>query len=214
LIRRNQLETTWGLVYIQITRGAAPRTHAFPVPAVRPTIYAYAAPVVPKYDAEKGVSVITVADMRWGRCDLKTVNLLPNCWANQRAREAGAFEAIFVRDGIALEGSHTGLFAVLDETVCTCPNSNYILPSVTRELVLELCRDHGIAVAETPIRIEDLRRASEVFLVGTTSEVLPVIQLDGRPVGPGIPGATTQQLQSLFRELTKAGSTPARAGRA
>jgi D-alanine transaminase len=204
LIRRNDLQSTWALVYVQVTRGAARRTHAFPSPPVPPTVYAVATKVTPKYDAEQGAKVITVKDLRWSRCDLKTINLLPNVMANQQAAEAGAFEAVFVRDGMALEGTHSGLFAVIDGEVRTSPISPYILPSVTRHLVLELCRRNGIAAREVEIPIDDLRRAEEVFMVGTTTEVLPVVQVDGRPVADGRPGPVARRLRALYRELAGA----------
>jgi D-alanine transaminase len=207
LLERNQLASTWALVYVQVTRGApARRTHAFPVPPVPPTVYAMANQVVPKYDAQKGVKAITVPDVRWSRCDLKTINLLPNTLANQAAQEAGAFEAIFVREGLALEGTHTGMFAVLDGEVRTSPANQYILPSVTRHLVLELCRNHAIRAREAAVSIEELRRADEIFLVGTTSEVLPVVDLDGHEIGGGKPGPISTRLQSLYRELTRTAS--------
>ena len=207
LLRRNGLEDTWTLVYVQVTRGVAPRGHAFPVPSVPPTVYAYASAVVARYDPVKGVKAITTPDIRWSRCDLKTVNLMPNCWAKTQARDAGAFEAIFIRDGVAVEGTHTSLFAVIDGVVCTGPKSNYLLPSVTRELVLDLCRRNNIPSCETPIHLAYLRRAEEVFLAGTTSEVLPVVDLDGVPVGGASIGPTTRRIQDLFRELTRTGTS-------
>jgi len=204
LLRQNDLTSTWAMVYVQVTRGAAAqRTHAFPAPRVPATVYAVARKVVPKYSAERGVGAITVPDLRWSRCDLKTTNILPNCLANQQAQEAGCYEAIFVRDGAALEGTHTGLFAVIGGELRTSPLSNYMLPSVTRELVLDLCCRHGIPVRETALPIDELRAAEEIFLVGTTSEVLPVVDLDGRKLGGGVPGPISRRLQSLFHELSR-----------
>jgi D-alanine transaminase len=159
LLSRNQLERRDAVVYFQVTRGAAPRTHAFPNPAVGATIYGYAAPIVPKFDPVKGVVAITVPDTRWARCDIKSVSLLPNCLANQQAAEAGAFEALFVRDGVVLEGSHTSLFAVLGGEVRTAPLTNYVLPGITRAVVLELCREQGIPARETPVFLHELVRA-------------------------------------------------------
>ena len=198
LLQRNELGSRDATVYLQITRGAAPRTHAFPSPAVAATVYAYAAPLIPKFDPKKGVPAITVADTRWARCDIKSVSLVANCLANQQAAEAGVFESIFVRDGVALEGSHTSFFAVIGGEVRTVPLTNYVLPGITRGVVLELCRSNGISAKETPIFAHQLTQAEELFLAGTTTEVLGVVQLDGRAVGNGRPGPLTSRLRELF----------------
>jgi D-alanine transaminase len=198
LLDRNELGSRDAMVYFQATRGAAVRSHAFPNPPAKPTMYAYAAPIVPRFDPAKGVAAISVADNRWARCDIKSVSLLANCLANQLAAEAGVFEAIFVRDGVALEGSHTSLFAVIDGEVRTAPLTNYVLPGITRGIVLEICREAGIPVRETPIFTHQLAKAEEVFLAGTTTEVLPVVQIDGRPVAAGRPGKTSNRLREMF----------------
>jgi D-alanine transaminase len=198
LLRRNELTTRDAVVYLQITRGAAPRTHAFPKPPAPPTVYGYAAPIVPKFDPLKGVAAISVPDVRWARCDIKSVSLIANCMANQQAAEAGAFEAILVRDGVALEGSHTSLFAVIDGEVRTAPLTNYVLPGITRAVVIELCHANGIPVRETPVFAHQLWQAEEVFVAGTTTEVLGIVQLDGRPVSGGRPGKITNRLRELF----------------
>jgi D-alanine transaminase len=198
LLRRNDLGTRDAVVYLQITRGAAPRTHAFPNPPAPPTIYGYAAPIQLKFDPVKGVAAIAIPDVRWARCDIKSVSLVANCMANQQAAEAGAFEAILVRDGVALEGSHTSLFAVIDGEVRTAPLTNYVLPGITRAVVVELCQSNGIPVRETPVFAHELPRAEEVFLAGTTTEVLGVVQIDGRPVSSGRPGKLTNRLRELF----------------
>ena len=198
LLSRNQLDQRDSIVYLQVTRGAAPRTHAFPNPPSSATLYGYAAPIVPKFDPIKGVAAITVPDNRWARCDIKSVSLLANCLANQQAAEAGAFEAIFVRDGVALEGSHTSLFAVIGGEVRTAPLTNYVLPGITRGIVLELAQAEGIQARETPIFLHELTRADEIFLAGTTTEVLGVVQLDGRPVSGGKPGKITSRLREAF----------------
>ena len=201
LVSRNDLASApMSIAYAQITRGVAPRAHAFPAGSVAPTIYMYAAPVVPKWDATRGCDAITVSDTRWSRCDIKTVSLLANCLANQQAHEAGAYEAIFIRDGMALEGTHTSLFAIVDGEVRTAPKSNYILPSITREIVLELCADAGIPHRETHVPESVLRSADEVFLAGTTTEVLPVVSIDGKPVGTGSPGEITRRLRQLYTD--------------
>ena len=201
LAAANNLEASpMGLVYMQVTRGCAPRTHAFPVGKVEPTIYMYAAPVNPKWDHAKGATAITFSDIRWSRCDIKSVSLLANCIANQAAHDAGALEAIFLRDGMALEGTHTSLFCVVDGEVRTAPRTNYILPSITREIVLEICAESGIPARETHIPEAVLRSADEIFLAGTTTEVLGIVNLDGNTVGNGKPGAISQRLLQLYSE--------------
>ncbi|MBI4421161.1 MAG: D-amino acid aminotransferase [Gemmatimonadetes bacterium] len=200
LLGRNQLDNTEAIVYLQVTRGAAPRAHAFPTNPVPPTVYGYAAPIVPRFDPAKGVAAITVPDTRWARCDIKSVSLVGNVLANQAAREAGVFEAIFIRDGVALEGSHTSLFAVIGGEVRTGPLTNYVLPGITRAIVLELCRARGIADREAPVFAQELTRADEVFLAGTTTEVLGVVEIDGHRIGTGRPGPITTRLRELFLE--------------
>lgn len=202
LLERNGLGREPALVYAQVTRGAAPRTHWFPDPPVSPTVYAEAKPFTPKGDPAKGVAVITVPDTRWARCDIKTVGLTANCLANQRARAAGALEAVFVRDGVALEATASSFFAVVDGEVRTAPASNYILPSITRGVVLRICGREKIGCRETPVYLDDLPRASELFLAGTTLEVMPIVSVDGKPVGNGTPGPVVKRLGELFRPET------------
>ena len=146
------------------------------------------------------MSAITVPDNRWARCDIKSISLLPNVMANQQAHEAGAFEALFVRDGVLIEGSHSNLFGVVDGTLTTYPACNYILPGITRALILEMAHELGVAVREGAMFVQDLPAISELFLSGTTTEVMPVVQLDGRPVGNGKPGPVTLRLQAAYRE--------------
>ncbi|HSJ09746.1 MAG TPA: D-amino-acid transaminase [Longimicrobiales bacterium] len=194
-----------GTIYIQVTRGVAPRKHAFPADSVTPTLYAFAKPFrnYPAEHFERGVAAITVPDTRWSRCDIKSIALLPNVLANQQAHEAGAFEALFVKDGIVIEGSHSNLFAVLDGTLITYPSSNYILSGITRNLVLHLARELGIPAREAPLYWEQLGDVEELFLSGTTTEITPLATVDGRAVGSGSRGPVTARLQEAFREATK-----------
>ncbi len=208
LIDMNRLAAGEAVVYMQVTRGAAPRIHAFPDPPVAPTVYAEAKPFVPKGDPARGVSVITVPDTRWARCDIKTVNLVANCLANERARRAGALEAVFVRDGVALEATASSLFAVLSGEVRTAPRSNYILPSISRGVILQMCADAGIPARETPVFENELALVDEVFLAGTTLEVMPVVQVDGKPVGDGHPGPLARRLGMMFRARTETQRAP------
>jgi D-alanine transaminase len=204
LIRRNGLTASDAVLYLQITRGAAPRTHHFPDESVEPTVYVTVRPFSSSVDPEAGVAVITAPDHRWTRCDIKSVALLPNCMAAQEAHERGAYEAVLIRDGVALEGTRTSFFAVIGGEVRTAPLSNYILPSVSRAVALELCREAGLPCAELPVLLEDLGRAEELFLAGTTTEILPIVELDGRAINGGTPGPVTRRLVEMFRARVEA----------
>ena len=206
LLEENDLANADALVYTQVTRGAAPRRHAFPTTPTAPTVYATATPFQPKGDPADGIRVITLPDNRWARCDIKTLNLLPNCLANQRAQEAGATEAILVRDGVALEATASSFLAVFDGEVRTAPATNYILPSITRAIALDLCRDAGIPLRETPVFLDELDLADELFLAGTTMELMPIVMLDGQPVGDGRPGPVHGRLYELFCERVRSGA--------
>ncbi len=188
------------MVYMQITRGAAPRTHAFPKVACRPTVYAYAAPFPDMGNLSAGTGAITRPDLRWSRCDIKVISLIANCLANQEAKEAGAFEAILIRDGVALEGTHTSFFGVKGESIRTAPLSNLILPGITREITIEAVTRAGIEVVEDPIPADELASMDELFITGTTTEVVPIVRLDGNPVGSGGIGPITQKAMELYRQ--------------
>jgi D-alanine transaminase len=199
LVSDNDLADGEAIVYMQVSRGAAPRTHHFPPAGTAPTVYAVASRfVVPRADRESGVKAITFPDFRWLRCDLKTVNLLGAVLARQAATEAGAYEAILLRDGIVTEGAATNAFAVVDGVIRTHPLGNLILPGITRQVVVKLMSENGIALVERPVTQGELLRASEIFLCGTTTDVTPVISLDGKPVGAGAPGPVTKRLQALL----------------
>jgi D-alanine transaminase len=200
LLERNGLAQDDAIVYLQVTRGAAPRIHAFPDPAVKPTVYATVSPFKPKGDQSVGVGVITAPDLRWTRCDIKSVALLANCLAAQAAREGGVPEAVLLRDGVALEGTHTSFFGVIDGVVRTAPLSNYILPSITRAVVLEICQEAAIPHREFPVLQHELGTADELFLAGTTMEVMPIVTVDGRAVADGKPGPVSKRLLELFRK--------------
>ena len=190
LIRDNGLADDEAIVYLQITRGASfPRAHIYPPPATPPTVYIAATRFAPFHDLRtRGIGIITLPDERWMRCDLKTTSLIPNAMAKQRAVASGCFEGVFVRDGIVTEGSHNNVFAVLDGELRTHPLSPRILQGVTRDVVLELAADMGHRIREDAVRRQELDRAEEVFITGTTADLLPVVKVDERPVGDGRPG--------------------------
>jgi D-alanine transaminase len=206
LLPRNGLDEGPAKVYLQITRGAAtPRQHAFPDPPVEPTVYARASSYeLPVDEWNDGVKVILQPDQRWARCDVKSLNYLPNVLANQAAQEADAYEALQVRDGFVTEGTHSSVAAVFDGTVTLHPITNYTLPSITRKTTLELCEEHDVPVDETPVAAADLPEADELFLMGTTTGVMPIVEVDDWTVGDGTPGPVTQKLLDAFRALDPA----------
>ena len=208
LLAENGLDDApFSFVYVQVSRGVAPRGHAFPSGPVPPTVYGFANPCVrpPRSRWEEGYAAVTVPDRRWGRADIKVISLVANVLAQQAAVDAGVEDAIFVRDGMALEGTHNNLFAVLDGTVTTAPASNYILHGITRGFVLERARALGIPEEERAIPIEELGEAQEVFFAGTTTEIRPTVRLDGRAVGTGRVGPVTRRLFDDFVEMTGSG---------
>ncbi|MDH3296913.1 MAG: aminotransferase class IV [Gemmatimonadota bacterium] len=204
LIERNGLRDGDAIVYVQVTRGVAPRAHHFPDPAVTPTIYAAAWAFAPACDASVGVAVVTAADHRWTRCDIKAVSLLANCLAAEQAAHAGAYETVLVRDGMAIEGTRTSLFGVVNGVVRTAPESNYILPGITRAVAVELCEAEGIAVAQRPMTLDEFAAAEELFLAGTTTEIMPIVKVDNHPVGDGRPGPIATRLARKFAERVAA----------
>jgi D-alanine transaminase len=189
------------LVYIQITRGVAPRHHEFPDGQVQPTVVMTVKelhrPAVEKY--ETGVRVITTRDLRWKRCDIKSIALLANILAKQEAAEAGAYEALMVDDrGTVTEGATTSAFCVRQGELWTAPEGPHILPSITRGILLELARSLEIPVREEFCRLEDFYQADEVLLAGTSTEALAVVQIDSAVIGGGHPGPLTHRLREAF----------------
>ena len=201
LLERNHLTVGGARLYIQITRGVADRSHTFPETPPTPTVYASVAPYVPPQHLWRtGVRAILIPDIRWARCDIKSLALTPNVLASQRAKEAGAYDAIQVRDGAVTEGSHTSVAAVFAGVLYTHPLTQHILGGVTRDVVLGLCRELGIPTVERPILEEALCRADEVMFLGTSTGVMPVVEIDRRRVGDGAPGPLTLRLQAALWE--------------
>lgn len=207
LIAENGLDTEdVAIVYLQITRGVAPRTHHFPPAGTPPTVYAFAQ-AYHRPDAarwERGYEAITVPDRRWARVDIKSIGLLPNVLAQQAAVDAGVEDALFLNDGVAIEGTHNNVFAVFDGVVTTHPATHQILHGIVREYVIELAREQGIPVEERPVFLEEMREADEIFFTGTTTEVRATVRLDGRPVGDGRVGPVAKALYEAFQAGTRA----------
>lgn len=189
------------LVYIQVTRGAAPRCHEFPQPKPNPTLVMTFKGLnrLPKELYENGVKVISVPDLRWGRCDIKSIALLPNMLAKQAAHEKDAFEALLV-DPLerVTEGSSTSAFCVRGGVLYTAPEGTHILPSVTRRILLDLARSMGITVCESFASLAEFKESDEVLLAGTTTEAVGVVELDGVSIGGGRPGTVTRKLRAAF----------------
>ena len=205
LIMVNNLHELPSLVYLQVTRGAAKRNHAFPSPAVDPTVYAFARSFRPETEMiGKGLNAILRKDIRWSRCDIKSIALLPNILSLQDAREAGCYECIFVRDRLITECAHSNVFFVIEGVLYTHPESENVLSGITRKNILRLARNEGIPVRETAVSESSLKDINEAFITNTSFEIAPVISIDKKPVGNGIPGPLTKLLREKFNaELVK-----------
>jgi D-alanine transaminase len=209
LVRRNGLVE--GVVYMEVTRGVAERDFAFPKDA-KPTVIMFTqvknisrAPA-----AETGVSVITVPDLRWQRRDIKSVSLLAQVLAKQAAAEAGVAEAWMVEDGHVTEGgSSTAFIITTDGRIVTRPLSTAVLPGITRQAVMRLAAEHGLALDERLFTVEEAHAAAEAFLTSASSFVMPIVAIDGKPVGNGRPGTLTRRLRALY--LAMAGAPAAAA---
>lgn len=194
------------MVYLQVTRGAAPRKHAFPkdvVPLELLWVQEYPDSYRPL--CATGCSVITFPDLRWHRADIKSTNLLGNVLANQASSEAGCAEAIlYLPDGTLTEASHSTFFVVKNKQLHTTPLQANVLPSITRAYTLKLAAQAKIEVIERSLQRKELAEADELFLVGTTCEVLPIVNVDGKPVQNGQPGPVTRRLQAIYTENVQA----------
>jgi D-alanine transaminase len=200
LLRESGLTEGEATFYVEITRGVAPRTHQFPVPSAQPTVYATANRFAPADEIRgRGAACITIPDIRWMRCDIKTIQLLPNVFAKQAALERGAIDSIMIRDGMATEGSHANVCAVIDGVIRTHPTNHLILAGITRVIVLDIARALDIPVVEEAVSEDQLARADEIFLVGTTTDVMPIVRLNDAPVGSGQPGPIATRLVREFR---------------
>ncbi|MBI1198179.1 MAG: D-amino-acid transaminase [Phenylobacterium sp.] len=208
-VRRNRIRE--GLVYLQVSRGVAIRDHAFPTPGTPPSVVITVSRVdraASEARAAKGVAVVTTPENRWGRCDIKTVGLLPNALAKQKARQAGAVEAWFVDElGLVTEGASSNAWIVDGDGILRTRDTNAnILRGVTRLSLVTLAREAGLKVEERPFTPQEALEAREAFITGAGSLVLPVVKVDGKPVGDGTPGPVATKLRRLYIERAKATS--------
>ncbi|MCF6094182.1 D-amino-acid transaminase [Microaerobacter geothermalis] len=196
LVSNNQLID--GIIYLQITRGVAPRIHQFPQ-GIEPVLTAYVRELPrPLAQMANGGKAILVEDIRWLRCDIKSLNLLPNVLAKQEAVEAKAIEAIQHRNGTITEGSASNVFIVKKGTIYTHPANHYILNGITRQFVFQLAGELGLPIAEKAYTKEELLTADEIFFTSTTAEVSPIVTVDDQIIGNGKPGPVTIQLQKIY----------------
>ena len=205
LIKMNNLENQPAMVYLQVTRGAAPRSHSFPSPEVPPTAYAYAWGFIPDRNSmETGIKVMLKEDIRWSRCDIKSVALLPNTLSFQEAYENGLKECIFIRNGLITEGSHSNIFFVIDNILFTHPESNHILSGITRKNILRIAQESGIKIREEALQENRIRLIQEAFNTNTSAELTPVTELGGNTIGEGVPGPVTKSIRTKFDNEIKA----------
>ena len=205
-VRRNRVSS--GIVYLQVSRGVARRDHPFPNPAVRPALVVTArrTPPAPAKIVEEGVAVISQPDIRWQRCDIKAIALLPNVLVKQAARSQGAFEAWQVDDaGFVTEGGSTNAWIINEEgALVTRPPENAILNGITRRRLIALAKSQGIKVEERAFSLAEAKSAREAFLTSTTAFVTPVVQIDETTLGNGRPGSQTLSLRNLYMEFMAA----------
>ncbi|EIW17929.1 MULTISPECIES: D-amino-acid transaminase [Pelosinus] len=194
---------TEGAIYLQITRGAAPRVHPFPeqvVPCLTMSIRS-SGPVKQEL-RDNGVKIILIPDERWLRCDIKSLNLLSNVLGKQQAKEAGCYEAVMVREGSVTEGTSSNFFVVKDGVIWTHPATNLILKGITRTILLErLAKELDLTILEKAFDVSFVKGASEAFLSGTSTEIMPVNSIDGKLVNDGVVGPITRKLQAAYTQL-------------
>jgi D-alanine transaminase len=187
-------------LYVEVTRGAAPRTHQFPTNPTAPTVYMTVNSFKPADELRaRGAAAITTPDIRWMRCDIKSIQLLPNVLAKQAAVEKGAIDALMIRNGMVTEGSHANFMGVIDGVIRTHPTNHLILPGITRTVVFEIAAGLGIPVVDEAIAEDEIEDLDEAFLTGTTTDVMPIVRVNDRPISNGTPGPITTRLVTEFR---------------
>lgn len=191
-------------IYMQVTRGVAPRDHAFPK-GVAPTVLLMANPLYDpsREQIENGVSAITGKDIRWGRCDLKTLNLLPNVLGRQAAVEQGCVETVMFRDGILTEGAASNIFVVKNGVILAPQKDHRVLPGITYDVVLELAAQNGMPASVRDIAEAEVRSADELWLTSSSREVQAIVSLDDRPVGNGLPGPVYRRMYALYQTFKR-----------
>lgn len=190
-------------IYLQITRGYAPkRDHAFPE-QVTPTIFAMCSDIAQYPEKFTGIKAVSVDDIRWQLCHIKAITLLANILLRQQAVDKGGAEAILVKNGYVIEGAASNVFTVIDGEIITPPKSNDILPGITRDVILELARANGLPCREDIIALEALRSADEIWVASSIREILPVVELDGAVVADGKPGAVWRNMDNLLQAYKK-----------
>ena len=205
LLKLSGLETADCLLYIQVTRGIAPRQHSYPKD-IQPTVMMYAwAKTLPDIN-ETPASVVLQKDFRWSRCDIKMTSLLGNVMANEFAMAHDCYETVFERDGILTEASHSNVFFVKNKVVYTHPADYFILDGITRQVVLELCEKLGIDVRLEGLPVKDIPKVDEAFLTGTSTQILAIRNIDNHVISGGQVGPVTRKLQEAFRELKNSGT--------
>jgi len=203
LICQNGLGEKYADIYLQITRGVWRRMHSFPKNNIPPTIYICAYERLPYLnELKRGIKAITRPDIRWLRCDIKSVLLLPNTLMFQEAKEENASECIFLRNGVITEASHSNVMGVKEEVIFTHPDCNLILPGITKKVIFDICNELGIYIKEYPIIEEDVYKLDELFVTSTGDDVMPVVQLDNKVIGNGVPGPVTRKIQREFFKIT------------
>lgn len=204
LIKRNKMNTD-GKVYLQVTRGSAPRDHLFPKQN-NPNIYAYIQDLPRHLESlDKGVAALAVPDIRWENCYIKSLNLLPNVLAKQEAKESNCFEAILHKDGLVTEGSSSNVYMVKDGSIYTHPATKGILHGCIRMRIKDFAKGLNIPFIEEGFTLEDTTIADELFLTSSTTEVVPIIKIDGNLINDGKPGMVVKQLQKAYEQDAKIG---------
>ena len=203
LIYKNDLGEKYADIYLQITRGVSRRMHSFPENDISPTLYICAYERLPYIsELKRGIKAITRPDIRWLRCDIKSVLLLPNTLMFQEAIEENARECIFVRNGVITEASHSNVMGVKEEVIFTHPEGNLILPGITKKVIFKICDELGIYIKESPVREVDVYTLDELFVAGTGNDIMPVVQLNDKVIGNGVPGPVTRKIQREFFRIT------------
>ena len=193
-------------LYLQVTRGVAPRDHIFP-DNVTPTAFAMSSPLspVPEKYKTQGAAAIILADIRWQNCNIKAITLLPNSLLKQQAHEAGALEALLIRDGYLTEGAASNAYVVLNGTIYTAPKDEKVLPGITRDVVIEIAQKNTMPLLEQAVTEQQLKQADEIWISSSTKEVVPITHLDNNKVGDGIPGKVWQKMDALYQQYKQNG---------